>query len=265
MKQRFIAMLAAFALGAAPAMAEEAPVYVWVNSMKAKPGQSDAFTAMVIEDDAKVFDKLVAGGAALDWGVAMPVVHDGDDAGTLIEWVTLAGYAGADAFMKEFMAQREAMGPEGNKAMMERYAAVMEPGSHSDTILRSIHQGSGKAARPAYIHLSYYQARPGKGRDATAQFKEYTAPVYDQLVADGTINAYGLGVPDLHRGETWTHLVWFSSASLAARDKVDAAFEAADAARSEAELEARRQRWRETLDPAGHSDQILVVVHHKTK
>ena len=51
--------------------------------------------------------------------------------------------------------------------------------------------------------------------------------------------------------------------SLATRDEVDAAFDAASAARSKEENEAFGKRWSETLDDEGHTDQILMVVHYK--
>lgn len=263
-KKLLIAAVAAWACAVAPAMAQDAPIYVWINFMKAKGGNTDALAGMVIEDDARLLDPLVDSGAAVDWGVAMPVVHDGGDNGTVIEWISFRGWAGADAFMKAFMAQREAMGAEGNKAMMERWAKVFEAGSHADVINRSIHMGAGKPARPGYFHIGYFQARPGKWQAATDMYKERAAPVFDQLVADGTVINYGLHSPEVHRGEKWTHMTWYASADLATRDKVDAAFDAARAARSKQDNEAFDQRWRETLDPEGHSDQILLVVHYKS-
>jgi len=264
MKRFLVAAAAALACAAAPAMAQdEAPIYVWINFMKAKAGNTDAMVQLIIEEDSKLFDPLVDGGAAVDWGVAMPVVHDGKDTGTVIEWISFRGWAGADAFMKAFMAQRQSMGPEGAREMMERWAAVAEGGSHADAINRSVHIGAGNPARPSYIHLGYYRARPGKSGDATAFYKEVAAPVYDKLVADGTVINYGLHTPAVHRGEAWTHLSWYSSADLATRDKVDAAFDAASAARSKEENEAFGKRWSETLDDEGHTDQILLVVHYK--
>jgi hypothetical protein len=58
---------------------------------------------------------------------------------------------------------------------------------------------------------------------------------------------------------------WYVSESLAARDDLDAAFDAAGAARSEAESKAMDAKWSELIDPSGHADQILLVVHYKSR
>lgn len=264
MKQLLTAALVALALAVVPAMAQDGPpAYLWVSFVKAKPGQGEAVIAEMVKEDAKVFDALVDSGAAWDWGVAMPVFHDGNDPYTHVEWVTFKGWAGADAFMKRFMEVRQAAGDEGNKAMAERWAAITEPGSHADMVLRGLHVGAGKPKRSSYIHLGYHKAQPGRYRDMLAAYKEYNAVVLDKLVADGTVHNYGLMTPDIHRGEGWDFMTWYKSDALAARDTVDAAFDAANAARSDEERKAMRERAQQNFDRSGHSDQVLLVVHNK--
>lgn len=241
----------------------EPTVYVWVNFMKAKPGQGDALIGLLMEEDAKLFDPLVESGKALEWGIAMPVVHDGDDAATHIEWITFVGWEGADQFMSDFMAKRQTLTEEDMAAISAKWSAVVEPGSHSDMINRSVVVGSPNPVRPGYIHLGYWKAQRGKGAEAKAAFDEIAAPVYSQLMADGAIQNYGLHVPAVHRNRGWTHMGWYMSESLAARDAVSNGFDAADAARSEEEQKAVMSRMIETFEP-GHVDQILLVVHHKT-
>ena len=70
----------------------------------------------VMEEDTKNFDPLVESGAAVDWGLAMPVVHDGGDAFSHVEWISFVGWDGADQFMSAFMASRQAMAPEEQEA-----------------------------------------------------------------------------------------------------------------------------------------------------
>ena len=263
MKYLITAALIALALAAAPVFAEEGnPAYLWVTCIKAKAGQSDAVTGEMIKEDAKIFDPLVESGAAWEWGIAMPMVHDGGDSCSHLEWVVFNGWAGADAFMRKFMELRQAGGPEANKAMAERWAAIAEAGSHADLITRNLHLGGGKPQRAAYIHLSYHKAKPGRFGPLEDQFKKYVAPVFDKMVADGTVISYGLETAEVHRGEDWSYMTWWKSSNLAARDAVDAAFDAADAARSEAERKARRESAQENMDWSGHSDQVLVVIHH---
>ena len=264
MKRLIVAASAALMLIAAPVMAAEAPTtFIWISFVKAKPGQGDALIAEMIKEDSKVFDALVDSGAASDWGVAMPVFHDGNDPYSHVEWVSFNGWAGADAFLTKFMAQRTAMGEQGNKAMAERWATLVEPGSHSDVLARVLHASEGGTGPERFIDLSYSKANPGKAGDLRKAYMEYVAPVNDKLMADGTIVGYGLATPAIHRGENWTFMSWTALGSLAALDKVEAAFDAADAAMPEADRKARQQRYQDDPDWSGHRDQTLMVIHRK--
>lgn len=258
------ALLLVPALALAQEEAAEPEFVLWLNFMKAKPGQGDALVGLLMEEDAKHFDPLIDSGAAVEWGIALPIVHDGDMPYSHLEWVTFANWAGADTFMKNFMEMQGSRSEEERKAAQERYEAAVVPGSHADTILRVIHLGQGSGGRPGYIHAGFYKARPGKSGPAKEFYAELAVPVYDQLVADGAILNYGLDVPTVHRDEPWTHVGWYASENLASRDAVSKAFNAADAARSEEENKELMQRWADIFEPEAHSDQIFLVVHYKS-
>jgi hypothetical protein len=257
--------LVALAFLSAPVIAAEQPVYLWINFVKAKPGQGEALAKLMIQEDAKILDPLVESGAAGDWGVAMPVVHDGHDAGTYVEWVSFMGWAGADAFMKTFQEQRSKVSEADRKVMDAKWEAAVEPDSHSDLITRNVYVGKGTGEKPTYIHLGYHKANPGKFNDMGKLFKEVGTPVFDKLIAEGKIIDYGLETVDVHRGQNWNYMTWYTSKDLAARDAVDAGFDAAWAARSEEESKALGQRFMDDRDWSGHSDQILLVIHYKNQ
>ena len=262
--KRTILTLALAALLAVPGIGmaqDEQTAYIWINYMKAKPGQGDAMVALTIEEDSKVFNPLVDSGAALDWGLAMPMLHDGNDPYSHVEWIVFSGWAGADAFLGKFMEMQQSRSEEERAAMMEKYEAAVVDGSHSDDVYRIVHSAPGEAG-PTYINLGFYTAKPGKESEAKEFYDDVAVPVYDKLKADGAINSYGLAVPAVHRDEAFTHMGWYSSADLATRDVVSTAFDAADAARSEADNEAMGKRWAETFEPDGHMDQVLMVVHY---
>jgi len=243
-------------------MAQDQPAYIWINQIKAQPGQGDALIQMWLEEDSKVLNPLVDSGQALGWGVALPVAHAGNDPYSHVQWISFAGWAGVDAFMAKFMESQQGKSEEEKTAMAEKWQSVVVAGSHSDMINRSVHLGSGAPGSGGYINLGYYTAKPGKMSDAKKFYDDVAVPVYEQLVADGKIFNYGLHVPTVHLGESWTHMGWYWSADLAARDAVSAAFDAAEEARSEDENKGIGERWAETFNPEGHTDQILMVVHH---
>lgn len=252
-RMRVLGLAIALVALTAPAIADshEGPVYIWINLVKAKPGQGDALIGYWMEEDAKIYDPLVESGAAFEWGIAMPIVHP--DTESHIQWITFAGWAGVDAFMRDFMASRQAMSPEDQAESMERYAALVEPGTHRDMINRSVKLGSMNLSRPGYIHLAYFRAKPGMDSEAVGMLGEFD-PVFDDLLADGTIQNYGTHVPALHRGESWTHMGWWSSENLAARDAVMSAMMTG--------TEDAMARWPEVFETE-HTDQVLLVVHHK--
>lgn len=269
MKSMALVMLATLALTGAGSLAladhhEEQQIYVWISGVLAQPGQSEALIGLLMED-AQYYDPLVDSGAAADWGIAIPIVHDGSAPGLHYEWVSFIGWAAADQFMQSFMERRQALSDEEKAEMMAEWQAAVVPGSHFDMVNHSAHIGSPtpNPGHSGYIHLSYFEARRGKWREATETYKEQVAPVYDQLLADGKILNYGLHRPAIHQGEDWTHMDWALTENLAARDDIDAAFEADDATRSEEENKARMEHFMELFEET-HSDQILLVVHHKT-
>lgn len=264
MKRAFVSALVALAFLSTPVLAQEAPAYLWINFVKARPGQGDALTQLMIEEDAKTFDPLVASGAAGNWGIAVPIVHDGHDAYSHVEWVSFNGWAGADAFMKTFQEQQASISESDMKAMNARWEQAVEPGSHADLITRSIH-AKGTGEPPTYINLGYHKAMPGKYRDLGELFKEVGNPVFDKLVADGKVIGYGLEGIEVHRGQGWDYMTWYTSKDLASRDAVDAGFDAAWAARSKEESKALSDRFLEDRDMSGHSDQILLVVHYRNR
>jgi len=265
MKRALTAALVALAFLSAPVVAQEQPVYLWINFVKAKPGQGEALTKLMIEEDAKVFDPLVASGAAGDWGIAMPVVHDGNDTYSHVEWISFVGWAGADAFMKAFWEQRAKVSESDRKSMEAQWDAAVEPGSHADLITRNVYVGKDTGERPTYINLGYHKAMPGKFDDLGKLFREVGPPVFEKLMAEGKVINYGLETIDIHRGQDWSYMTWYTSKDLATRDVVDAGFDAAWAARSEEESKALSQRFMDARDWSGHSDQILVVVHYKSR
>lgn len=255
-----VVLCAGFAAIATASSHQDAPIYVWISEVKAKPGQGDALVEL-LKKDAEVYDPLIESGAAVEWGIAMPVVHSGGDSGVRYQWISFVGWAGADQFMAGFMARMQAASEEQREAMAEEWQATVEPGSHADTINRSIHAGKAEAVPARYIHLSYRTAKPGKGREAVEFYKKNIAPVYDQLAADGAILNYGLHVPEIRQGRPWTHMAWRSSENLAARDAITAAFGAWLSSPENAELYTGVMM--DLFEPTP-VDQILMVVHHKT-
>ena len=62
--------------------------------------------------------------------------------------------------------------------------------------------------------------KPGKGADYRRTWEKYNKPVFDKLVADGVVLAYGLAVEDVKTDGDFTHFVWIATANMAAATKL---------------------------------------------
>jgi len=80
--------------------------------------------------------------------------------------------------------------------------------------------------------------KPGKGADYRRAWEKYNKPVYDKLVADGVVLAYGLAAEEVKTDGEFTHFIWVATPNMAAADKIAPAFNADRARRSEEERNA---------------------------
>jgi len=75
------------------------------------------------------------------------------------------------------------------------------------------------------------------------------ASVYDKLVTDGVVMAYGLAVEEVKTDGDFTHFVWVAAANLAAFDKIGPAFVADRGRRSEEERNAISDLFTSLTEP----------------
>jgi hypothetical protein len=241
------------------AVAAEGPI-IWLSFGKAKRGQSDAYTQAIVKYNSPLYSKLMAEGSVLEWGVAQPINHFPNMTYTHVEFVVFANWEGVNSFVTHFMAGMMAMSEEEKGASMAAFDAAVEPGSHYDVVERGLFMGGTSQGRPGYLNIAFYNAKPGG--DFMGLFEEYGKPVLDKLSTDGKIGTYGVEAMELHGGDPgWTHLVWYESQGLGARDDFSAAWDAAAAARSAEETTAMGEKFDATVGP-GHFDQVLAVVHY---
>lgn len=121
------------------------------------------------------------------------------------------------------------------------------------------------------VYLADFHVKPGKEEEFMNLVKKYDEPLFNKLMTDGAVLAWGVDVPILHQPGGATHTFWWVSPDMGAYDKVFAAFEehekkmkAEDAAAAE---EARKkgraapktveERFLDTVDFSKHKDFLL--------
>ena len=108
---------------------------------------------------------------------------------------------------------------------------------------------------PKYSRIGYYKATPGNGGKLTAIYKEHLQPVYENLLADGTITSFGLSTQEIHGVGDWTHIGWYTMSNLGSIDTVQ---QAVDAAAFTEEMGAEIGPM---MDRSAHWDQVLLIAH----
>lgn len=256
--KRGVAIIAALALLLAPAAltaAEHQSRITWLAYSTVKSGKTGDAVKLFLED-REFYDKLMADGVVLSWGLATPVNHRPDDNWNHLAWVSTASWAKIGDWTAAFQKHLSSRSEEKRGELTKMAEATFEPGSHFDEVVRhAVYSGMEKGAPgPRYFYIGQYTARPGQAEAATQLFREVAAPVADQLRSEGSVLAYGLQVSYLHGDRGWTHRAWYALPGLGAIDKLVAGFEKA----TTQEIQGRIER---TLDMSAHSDQVLLILH----
>jgi hypothetical protein len=225
------------------------------------PGKEEELNSLINTVGGPVRDKLLAEGVVMAWGVETPLLRYPGGTTHLI-WFTVANYAGVEkvlnameARLAKLAADEAAAARRGGRPTMttaERARAVFDGSKTRDWLTRDLVAGFGpppKAGVLPYVRYNFNKVKPGKGADYRRTWEKYNKPVFDKLVADGAVLAYGLAAEDVKTDGDWTHFVWIATATLADADKVGPAFAADRARRSEKERNEITEAFLEVSEP----------------
>ena len=220
---------------------------------RVNPGKEEEFMNLVKTVGAPVRDKLMADGVVLAWGIEAPILRYPGGTTHLI-WFSVENWAGVEKVLNGMEAQlakiaadeakAAAASPRTKPAMTtaERVRAVFDMSKTRDWLTRDIVFATTSSAPPAgvlpYTRYGFVKVKPGKGAEYRRTWEKYNKPVYDKLLADGVILAYGLAVEEVKTDGEFTHFSWVATPDMAASDKAIAAFGADRGRRSEEERTA---------------------------
>jgi len=223
-----------------------------VAVFKTKPGKGAAWVAAMKKLYVPMLEKLMAEGAVQSYGIESDVLHQ---AGVpdVSAWFTVPNYT---AYDKVSNAIREIQA--SNAPALQEIADSTDMEKHSDYLLRIVSSSQkpvAASARP-YSTVGSWQVKRGKGEEFRKGFDKYEKPVLDKLLADGVILGYMLVTEAVHSaapGKYWLSVV---TPSLASEDKIEAAFRADEAKRSELERAALQREFEELTEAGSHRDFI---------
>ena len=230
-----------------------------VAMFKVTPDKMSAFM-----DVMKLFppalDKLIAAGTIDAYGVDSDVLHG---EGPNVEfWITAPNFTAIDAAEKAVESVITA-NPDKFKAAW----GLTDFASHRDLIVRSLESNHGKVPAGALpvTDFDMQKLKPGRGASARMLFNHFEKPVLDKLVADGTIHGYSLDVEAVHTSEPGTMWLVITMPNLGTRDKIRAAFNAANEKMKDYEREAIDKIYDDTFDSRAHRDFISQALIFKSK
>jgi hypothetical protein len=256
---RMVPFVVAVALMVLPSLAvaqEQPKLLTWVGFVNVKAGMDPMFEKAFDKYQAPLLNQLVADGHAASWGLGYELAGPGGY--DYVVWINMPGWAGMSAVEKAFDDRYEGMSEDDLKGMMEEFVTSTEDGDQPTQLLR---QQVFNSAGPEYdyLRLSTWVVKPGHGGELMQMYKDYAQPVYEQLLADGTITGYGLIEQVVHADSSFTHETWITLKDLADLDAVEAAFMAADDEVGEADHMARKLAYMKIIDPSSHHDRLLRV------
>ena len=229
------------------------------------PGQEEELMNLIKTVGAPVRDKLMADGVVLAWGMETPILRYPGGTTNLI-WFSVANYEGVDKVLNAMEAQLAKLAADEAKAAdaargnrqkptittAERLRAVFDMSKTRDWLTRDLLSNFGPPPAAGVLPITRYnfiKVKPGKGADYRRAWEKYNKPVYDKLIADGVVLAYGLAVEEIKTDGDFTHFVWIAVANMAAADKVSAAFNADRARRSDEERNAINDLFVSVTEP----------------
>jgi hypothetical protein len=256
-------LLCCAALAQQPAPQQTQPLTFFYD-YTVNPGKEEEFMTLVNTVGAPVRDKLMAEGVILAWGIETPILRYPGGTTHLI-WFTVENYAGIEKVLTGMEAQLAKLAAEDAKAAdaararkqqpamstAERTRQVFDMSKTRDWLTRDLVAGFGQPPAAGTLPVTRYnfvKVKPGKGPAYRATWEKYNKPVFDKLVADGVVLAYGMSQEDVKTDGDWTHFIWIATANMAGGDKVGAAFAADRARRSEEERNSIAEAFNSVLD-----------------
>ena len=230
------------------------------------PGKEAELMNLIKTVGAPVRDKLMADGVVLAWGLETPILrYPGGTTHSI--WFSVANLEGVEKVLNGMEAQLAKLAADDARAAeearrnkqkpamttAERTAEVFDMSKTRDWLTRDLVSNYGSAPPPAGVlpitRYNFVKAKPGKGGDYRRAWEKYNKPVYDKLIADGTVLAYGLATEEVKTDGEFTHFIWIATANMAAADKIGPAFAADRNRRSEEERNAISDLFTSLTEP----------------
>jgi hypothetical protein len=264
MKKMLTVFILLFALAAAGSFShaqDATKVYTQVGLWDVPRAQWADFQAYYEKYELPVLEKMLADGVIVEFGFDADGLHQAQGY-SHSTWFIARSLGNLEAVLK---AYSQSLGPEA-AAREAEFAAMIS--RHEDFVTEALFYRSTSAnLTSGHAVGNGVRVKRGRMSDFRQAWESWSKPVYDQLVADGTIVAYILDTPYFHTseeslGSVWT---WYILRDLSDQHKVDAAFDSARDKLSPVDRSSRRLLYWDTIEEGSHRDGMSRLIHYQSK
>ena len=257
MSNRLVAALALAAVSLAVPAFAQAPAaapssYTFVAQWQIPRANWGQFTGDFEKNTRPVLEKLAADGTLTSWGAFETIVHTADGA-THGVWWSAGSYAAMEKARGQLLAASSASG------------SLASATAHSDLYLSTIVGATKPSSGTGYLSVSIQLMKPGKGREFRELWEKNSKPVFDELLAKGTLVAYVLHGQDVHSDNPGLRWSVTLVPTAEADDQLGAAFDAASAKLTPQERQTRELVMDNIIERSAHRDLYAKVIRYWQK
>jgi len=167
--------------------------------------------------DSKILEAAVAKGSILAYGDNETLVHQVEGS-THDNWWVATSIAGLLDTLEEFYKSKSAVSP-----------VLASATKHWDSIYVSRFYGwRAGTVKGGYVHGAAYKFKSSAPNDALETLsKNFIAPLFEKLMADGTVQAYQIAEESVHTTDPDMFFIFYVTPNSQGIDKTNAALRAA--------------------------------------
>ena len=256
-----LSLLVLFALGLAlPVLAQDSRVYVRVELWDVKREMWPAFVKDYEKYELPVYQKLLADGVINEYGFDASWLHN-PEGYTHSAWYSATNMAAFDKVREAFQAAEKARGEAEQAKIDAAFAAMLNKHRDYAILVEGQKAKASKMDNSGYFYETSVAVKPGQGDSYVSYWNEHTKPIFERLMREGVVVAYGRGRDEISTSGEDRRASWYVVRDLAGHDKVQAAFRESWDKMTE---EGRRARWAsiyEVTDFGSYRENMTRFIH----
>jgi len=240
---------------------DQPPLYTRIASWNIARVNWADFEKDYKKNEQPVMEKLLADGVIIQYGFDAVTVHT-PEGQTHSNWFSARTLANLEKALDTLVAASEKLSPDERRRQNTDFAGE----KHRDFIVRSlVHKVRPVNLDKGYDMASFATVKPGKAREYRELWDKYNKPVFEQLLNDGAITAYGLDVEQVHTNSPSERVTWYVMPNAEALDKIEAAFEAARNKADAVERRAIGALFADVTESGAHRDGMFRIIRYAAK